>query len=184
MGGEGHHLLTNPVDPKQKENDDMARPKKTPQVEEVHAPDFKKAVRIYRNDIKPVQSKVGEYAQEQSTAFKELKKLCHIQPGAAKLAFRLDGMEESKRDDFLRSLNGLLKELNIFMPRDLADIAEGKSDGATNVVPFGERAGAALATLEPYEGDDSDLNPDDDEIASPEPPAGDVGTEHTAEAAE
>src|SRR5207237_511156 len=33
------------------ENDDMARAKKTPQVEEVHAPDFALAVRIFRQDI-------------------------------------------------------------------------------------------------------------------------------------
>ncbi len=141
----------------QKENDDMARPKKQPQVEQVHAPDYGKAVRIYREDIKPAQSKVGEYAQEQSTAYKAIKKDCHIQPGAAKLAFRLDNMEESKRDDFLRSFNGLLKALNIFMPRDLADIAEGKQDADENVVPFGDRKAPQLATIPAYTGDDSDL---------------------------
>lgn len=144
----------------------MAKPKKAPvdQVEQIHAPDFGKAVRIYREDIKPAQSKVGEYAQEQSTAYKALKKDCGLHPGAAKIVFRLDQMEESKRDDFLRTFQGLCKALNIFMPRDLADIAEGKGDVAENVVPIGDRAAPRLATI-PYNGDDADLAGD---AAAPE----------------
>lgn len=143
--------------PQHQEND-MARGKrKVEQVVEVHKPDFALAKRIYFNDIKPAQSKVGEFAQEQSTAYKEIKKAAHIQPQAAKAAFALIEMEESKRDDYLRSFNGLLTEFNIFMPRDLVDQAEDKP--LSNVVPIGESARPQLATIP---GDDSDLAGDDD----------------------
>lgn len=124
-----------------------SRKPKEDRVEEVMAPDFAKAVRYYRGDIKPAVSKVGEHAQEMSTAYKAIKKECHIQPQAARAAFRLSEMEESKRDDYLRSFNGLLKELNVFMPADLLDIANGKSAGES-VVPTGERKRPQLATIQ------------------------------------
>jgi hypothetical protein len=90
----------------QPQEETMARPKRkaADEVVEIQKPDFDLAKRIYFNDIKPAQSKVGEHAQEMSTAYKEIKKAAHIQPQAAKLAFKLVEMEESKRDDFLRSL--------------------------------------------------------------------------------
>ncbi len=95
--------------------------------EEIKTKDYASAVRAYRNDILPAQSKVGEFAQEQSTAFKHIKKHCHIQSGAAKAAFKLDGMEEAKRDDWLRGFVGLLRELKIPLePVDLVDMAEGR----------------------------------------------------------
>jgi len=143
----------------------MARPKKhkpEPIVEQVIAPDFDKAVRIYREDIKPAQAKVGEYAQEQSTAYKAVKKDCHVDPGAARLAFRLDNMEETKRDDFLRSFRGLLVALNIFMPVDLVDVAEGKTTG-DSPVPTGERKPSLkLVTIPAAPAGDTDLADGDD----------------------
>jgi len=118
-----------------RKEDDMARgaKKKEDEVEQIGKPDFDRALRIYREDIKPAQAKVGEFAQEQSTAYKEIKKDCNIVPGAAKLAFKLDQMEDTKRDDFLRSLNGLMKVLNIGLSADLVDQAEG--DDVGGVIP-------------------------------------------------
>jgi hypothetical protein len=130
-----------------------SRAARAPQVEQVHKPDFDLARRIYFNDIKPAQGKVGEHAQEMSTAYKEIKKAAYIQPQAAKLAFKLVEMEESKRDDYLRSLRGLLTVFRIFIPADLVDQAEGKqTDG--NVIPIGEASRPSLATIP---ADDSDL---------------------------
>jgi sRNA-binding protein len=114
---------------------------KDDEVEELHAPDFKRAVSLYRTDIKPAQAKVGEYAQEQSTAYKEIKKACHVHPGAAKLAFKLDDMEPAKRDDYLRSLYGLMKELKIGISQDLVD---QMADGEAPSMPVGERAPVEL----------------------------------------
>ena len=133
-----------------------ARKPREPQVEEIKTPDFDLAVKIYRGDIKPAASKIGEHAQEMSEAYKAIKSRAHIQPQAAKLAFKLDDMEESKRDDFLRSLNGLLKRLNIFMPIDLVDAAQGKGAAGDGVVPAGERRRPQLVTVE-HPADDSDL---------------------------
>lgn len=174
-----------PAPPAQsQENDEMARPKKTPEVEAVRAPDFALAVRLYRQDIKPAQSKVGEHSQEMSEAYKAIKKRAYIQPQAARLAFRLDDMEESKRDDFLRSFNGLLKEMRIFMPVDLADMAEGKGSAGETVVPIGKGAKPKLATIPMSDGKDNDLAGDfgDGEIKSPAHDEGDG--EPQAEAAE
>ncbi len=168
------------------ENEAMPRAKKTEQVQEVHAPDFALAVRIFRQDIKPAQAKVGEFAQEQSEAYKQIKKRAYIQPQAARLAFRLDGMEESKRDDFLRSFNGLLKEMNIFMPVDLADIAEGKGAAAENVVPLGTATKPKLATIPLSDGVDADLAGDDLPEAAEEghdPDAGTADEDHAHEQA-
>lgn len=172
-------------DPAQtQETDDMARAKKTPQVEGVHAPDFALAVRIFRQDIKPAQSKVGEFAQEQSEAYKQIKKRAYIQPQAARLAFRLDDMEESRRDDFLRSFNGLLKEMRIFMPVDLADMAEGKGSAGENVVPFGDAPRPQLATIQQSDGIDADLAGDDDEPDAGGDATDDDETEEHQQAAE
>lgn len=168
-----------PAGAQPEKEDDMARPKKQPEVEAIGTPDYALAVRIWRQDIKPAISKVGEYAQEQSTAYKAIKQQANIQPQAAKLAFKLDGMEESKRDDFLRSLNGLLKALNIFMPADMVDIAEGKATTADSVIPIGGKSArrSGLATIPAGPPGDPDLAGEDDDDA-------DDGDHHHAEAAE
>lgn len=124
----------------------MANAAKKDAAHEVPQKDFAGAIKIYREDIKAAATKVGEYAQEQSTAYKAIKKNCHIQPAAAKLAFKLDAMEEAHRDDFLRCLHGLMTELKIFIPPDLVDQAEGISE-PRNALPTGERAKPKLATL-------------------------------------
>lgn len=109
--------------------------------------DFAKAVRIYREDILPAQSKVGEFAQEQSTAFKAIKKQCGIQPQAARTAFRLADMEEAKRDDWMRCFIGLCREMKIpLQSNDLVDRAEEAS-----------RPKPVLATIIPSDGSETDL---------------------------
>lgn len=140
----------------------MARRKKSDgdRVEEIKKPDFDLAVKIYREDIRPAQARVGEFAQEQSTAYKAIKKQAHIQPAAAKLAFGLDQMEESKRDDFLRCLNGLLTSLKISMPKDMVDVAEGNTAAGGSVIPMADRKAPKLATIP---SDDSDLSDGDEQ---------------------
>lgn len=112
---------------------------------ELPKPDFKCAVKIYRNDIRKSASKVGEFNQELSTAYKEIKKVCNIHPGAAKLAFKLERMEDTKRDDFLRSLQGLMLEMNIGITEDLVDAAEGNDQSP--IIPTVAKAETELATL-------------------------------------
>jgi hypothetical protein len=149
-GGSYDSPMDGPASPStapEKMNMARRRTPKVEQVQQVIAPDFDLAVKIYHNDIKSAQSKVGEFSQEMSTAYKEIKKRANIQPQAAKLAFKLDAMEESKRDDYLRSLKGLLLRLKIFMPNDLVDVAEGKGATAEDVIPVGEPKAPQLATV-------------------------------------
>lgn len=115
-------------------------------VVELKPKDYAQAVKIWRNDIKPAVSKQGEFGQDASTGYKAIKKSCNIQSGAAKMAFKLEEMEESKRDDFLRCLYGLLKEFKIFLPRDMVDIAEGR-EANESVVPIGDRDEVELPTM-------------------------------------
>jgi hypothetical protein len=114
----------------QQKEDAMARTARKPPEDggEIQHKDFAGAVRLYRNDIRPAQSKVGEYAQEQSTAFKAIKKSCGIQPSAAKAVFKLAETEEAKRDDWIRCFVGLCNELKIpLQSNDLVDQAEGNA---------------------------------------------------------
>lgn len=132
----------------------MGRPKKVAGTVngEVPQPDFALAVKIYREDIKPAQSRVGEFAQEQSTAYKAIKKQAHIQPQAAKAVFALLEMEESKRDDYLRCRAGLEAELGISIRTDLVDLAQGGEKPTARPKP-------KLVTISagPADGSDSDL---------------------------
>lgn len=172
----------------------MAREKSEEQTQEIPQKDFAEAVKIYRNDIKPAKTKQGEFGQEQSTAYKAIKKNCHIQPQAAKLAFSVSEMEEAHRDDFLFCLYGLFKELEIVMPRNLVTIAEGQDGGS--VIPIGERQRPQLATLQmgvPSDGTETDLadagefeEASEEELAAQEGrPSNDAGDdEPEAEAAE
>jgi len=126
---------------------DMARGRKAsdkPISGEIPKPDFALAIKFYQDDIRPAQSKVGEFAQEQSTAYKAIKKQANVHPGAAKLAFKLNEMEDTKRDDFLRSLYGLMAELDIGLSRDLVD---AMGDGEAEKMPTKERKRPALATV-------------------------------------
>lgn len=145
------------------------KPKDDDGAVEVKKKDFDRAAKLYRKDIKPAVSKAGEAMQEASTAYKVMKKECHIQPQAAKLAFKLADMEEAKRDDFLRCLGGLLKEFNIaIVPTDLIDLMGG-GEGETRPKP-------QLVTVPIATGDETDLadaaddfdEADEDELAQQE----------------
>lgn len=109
--------------------------------------DFAKAYQIYQKDILPAQSKVGDFAQEQSTAYKAIKKHCGIQPQAARTAFRLGDMEDAKRDDWMRCFIGLCREMGIPLEsNDLVDQAEAAP-----------RPKPVLATLPISDGSETDL---------------------------
>lgn len=159
-----------------------ARKQKTEEVEELGQKDFAEAVRIYREEIRPAQSRVGEFAQEQSTAYKQIKKGCRIQPQAARAAFRLVDMEESKRDDYLRCFNGLLHQLGITPRHDLVDAAEGKGEAGK---PKAERPKPKLVTVPTGPEADDLLESAADEVKSEKDAALDKARAHlSGEAAE
>lgn len=117
---------------------------------EVKTKDFALAKKLFQQDIAPAVSKAGEAMQEASTGYKAIKKQAHIQPQAAKLAFKLAEMEEAKRDDFLRCLGGLLKEFGIELdPKDMVDQMQG-GDGYARPKP-------QLVTIPTSDGSETDL---------------------------
>lgn len=100
---------------------------------EVKAHDYELAMKIVKNDILPANSKSGEYAQEASTAYKAIKKQCHMQAGSVKDAIKIADKEEAKRDDYLRGLANMVnlltgQNLLTFNSHDLVDRAEAKED--------------------------------------------------------
>lgn len=144
----------------QSQENDMARTARKPKDDDeggvIHAKDFDKAISLFKNDIKPAQAKVGEHAQEQSTAFKAIKKLCHIQPAAAKAAFKLFDMEDAKREDWLRAFNGLIEKLGIGIKPDLVDqMQSGENKGPAPVQS--NRPRPTLVTVPQSDGTETDL---------------------------
>ncbi len=117
---------------------------------EVPKPDFERAARLLRVDVKPAEEKVGEHAQMMSTAYKAIAKDCHVNAAAARLAFRLSKDSEEKTDDFLRSLKGMLKAMKVGIRRDLVDQAEGDEDDDDDddIIPTLSPTIPKLATLE------------------------------------
>lgn len=109
-------------------------------------PDFEKAVRIFRQDIKPANEKSGEHAQTASTGYKAIKKDCHVNTRAAKFVFQLSGESEEKRNDVLRSVRGLLKAMNIGITDDLVSQAED-DDSAAPIIPAAQPEARELLTV-------------------------------------
>ena len=126
--------------------------------------DFATAKRLLLNDVKPALSRVGEHNQEASTAYKAIKKECHISTSMAKLVLKLHEMDEDRRDHELRSLRGMLVAFNIGLTPDMVDIAEGHN--SAEIIPIrggitgdqletlGLTGGDGLATLAGDDGDD------------------------------
>lgn len=140
----------------------MAQPAKNDDgAHEVHAMDFDRALEIVKADINPAGTKVGEFSQEMSTAYKAIKSQCHIQPQSVKAAIKVAGMEDAHRDDYLRGYVGMLNkmlgyELVTFHGGDLVDQAEGN----------GGRPNLRLATMQ--SGDDDFDEATDEELAGQE----------------
>jgi hypothetical protein len=118
--------------------------KQTEEVELIKAPDFEKAVRIFRHDIKPANEASGEEAQRASTAYKMIRDDCHVNARAAKFVFQLSGESEEKRNDVLRSVRGLLEAMSIGITDDLVSDAEGEPK--TPIVPIVKPAQLGLVT--------------------------------------
>jgi phosphoribosyl-ATP pyrophosphohydrolase len=156
---EAFEPITMPQVAAQPQENDMARTARKPKDDDdggvIAKKDFALAVRLYREDIKPAANKVGEHAQEMSTAYKALKKNAHIQPGAAKLAFKLLETEDAKREDFLRCLNGLLEELGISLKPDLVDQMQAANTGPAPVQA--NRPTPTLVTIPTSDGTETDL---------------------------
>lgn len=131
----------------------MARTARKPKEDEgiLKAKDPALVKRLYLSDIKPNRAKISVISQENSTAFKEIKKQGNIQRAAADLAFKIFEMEDAKRDDWLRGFHLMLQEFEIeFPPRDMVDMMTGEDGYARPkpelvVVPSGPEGDTDLA---------------------------------------
>jgi len=124
----------------------MTKPNSGTVTGEIAKPDFDRAVRIFRGDIKPANEKSGEHAQVASTAYKAIKDDCHVNTRAAKFVFKLAGESEEKRNDVLRSVRGLLGAMNIGITDDLVSDAEAE-DVKAPIVPTAKPAPTDLHTV-------------------------------------
>ena len=108
--------------------------KQTEEVEMIKAPDFERALRIFRHDIKPANEASGESAQTASTGYKAIKKDCRVNTRAAKFIFPLLSESEEKRNDILRSVRGLLEAAGIGITDDL--VSDAEDEAKTPIVPM------------------------------------------------
>lgn len=135
-----------PQEPDMADNDDD-------EVTELKQMDFAKAKRLYEADIHPEKTQAASHQQSVGEAYKLIKKDCHIQPQAAKVAFKIFEMEEAHGDDFLRGLAGLVNEMSgrtvlTFHGGDLVDMAENLAadlEGASKPDIFTEATDEELA---------------------------------------
>lgn len=96
----------------------------------INTKDFEQAIRLYRGDIKKANTDAATSNQDASTAYKAIKKQCHIQPDSARKAFTLmDRTEDAKRDDWFRGFVGIVngmagREVLTFHDTDMVDAME------------------------------------------------------------
>lgn len=111
-------------------------------------PDFERAIRVMSNDVHPQQERNAKSRGELSAAWKVIEDDCHCNKAAAKLYFRLTGMSDEKRDDFLRSLYGLMTTGHMAISPDLVD--RMRADGEAPTMPIADpKVRDGLATLQP-----------------------------------
>lgn len=116
------------------------------EVVELQKPDFERAIKVMTHDVHPQQEHNAKSRGELSAAWKIIEDDCHVNKAAAKTYFKLTGMSDEKRDDYLRSLYGLMKTGNMGISADLVD---RMGDGEAPVMPIAETAHEGLATLQP-----------------------------------
>jgi len=113
----------------------MAKKDNGPVVTQVLAPDFAKMKRIFANDLAPANEKNAKSRGDLSAAWSAIEKDCHLNKRAAKLLFKLNGESEETRDDFLRTLYGGMKALEIGISQDLVDKMNDEDAPTMPIVP-------------------------------------------------
>lgn len=117
------------------------------EIVELIKPDYERAIKVLTNDVHPQQEKNAKSRGELSAAWKVIEDDCHVNKGAAKLYFKLTGMSDEKKDDFLRSLYGMMETGGLGISADLVDRME--TDGEAPTMPIaGAKPKEGLATLE------------------------------------
>jgi hypothetical protein len=108
-------------------------------------PDFEKALKVITNDLNPLLERGAKVRGDQAAAWKVIEDDCHCNKKAAKDFHKLMRMDPELRDDYFRTLSGLLELSGIGISRDLVDQAEGGE--AKPVIPVVDKARPELATV-------------------------------------
>lgn len=114
---------------------------------EIRTIDAERVIKILVNDIHPQSERNAKSRGELSAAWKIIEDECACNKSAAKLYFKLTGMSDETKDDFLRSLYLLMKTGGLGISADLVDRMEG--EGEAPEMPIVQRSDAGLATLQP-----------------------------------
>lgn len=113
-------------------------------VEEILKPDFARAIKVLTHDVKPAEEHNAESRGDLSAAWKIIEDECRCNKAAAKAFNKLFNMSEEKRDDYLRTLYGLMAEAKIGISADLVD---RMGDGEAPSMPVVERHGMGAENL-------------------------------------
>lgn len=93
-------------------------------------PKFKEIAELISNDgeIHSGETRAQRAAGDNAKLYTRIEKDLHGNKDAAKAVRRLVKMDQSHRDDFLRTFEGLCNEMKLWPPEDLVDQAEGKGE--------------------------------------------------------
>lgn len=134
-----------------KEEPIMARKAKTESEEaivaEILKPDFERAIRVLNHDVKPAEENNASSRGDLSAAWKIIEDECHCNKAATKVFNKLLTMSDEKRDDYLRTLYGLMQTAHIGISSDLVDRMQ--ADGEAPRMPTVDAPREGLATLQP-----------------------------------
>lgn len=112
---------------------------------EIIKPDFERAIKVITNDLNPLLEKSAKVRGDQAAGWKVIEDDCHCNKKAAKDFHKLLRMDPELRDDYFRTLRGLLDVSGLGISRDLVDEAEGKE--ASPVIPVVDKSRPELATV-------------------------------------
>ena len=125
---------------------------------EYQKPNAKLAIEIYRTQVLPKKSVIAEKTGDLSDPYAQIKDQCHFPRAILDMLFRLEAMEDAKRDHNLLALHEGLSAMNFAVPHDLVARAQGKAPDEA-VVPAAKRKPvlAAVENLPVSDGLETDL---------------------------
>lgn len=122
----------------------MARKKKDAVSNGPAEPDFAGAAEVIRKEISPDKEDMSKIQGDLSASWKRVEDQFHVNKKAAKSAAQMLTMSQETRDDYLRSLYGMMRAFNISVSADLVDAMQ---DGETPTMPVRSGASSDSALL-------------------------------------
>lgn len=120
----------------------MARKKKDEASNGPAEPDFAGAAALITAEIRPDKEDLSKIQGDLSASWKRVEDQFHVNKKAAKDAAKMLGMSPETRDDYLRSLYGMMRAFNVGISADLVDAM-----GEGNVPTMPVRGGSTGSEL-------------------------------------